>query len=137
MKFQFKSAIGAAIKAAEKAEERFLYRMGGLIRGQSRKLSSGNPSQVRPAGQPYRKGSGYLRDGVIFDVNKYRGEVTVGYKRSGETAELQELGGKKTIRGRILTYPPHPTLEPALHIAEKIAMKIMPDEFNKYFNRGA
>lgn len=135
IKYEFKSEIGKAINDAERAASRFLYRMGGLMRRQARsstnKKGGGRPSNP---GEPWHKGSGWLRDAIIFE--KEDRDVTLGFSRFGDTAELHEFGGFRRDGFRKHVYPARPALQPAFEQAQKAAMKIMPDVYSKYFPKG-
>lgn len=132
--YTFKSEIGKAIQASDRAASRFLFKMGALMRRAARRYTNkkgGRKAKPSEPGEPWHKGTGALRNAIVFD-KQYR-EVTLGFLRFGKTAELHEFGGTRRVNEELLVYPARPVIEPSFEQAKTVAMKIMPDVYRRYF----
>lgn len=103
-----------------KQREKLLKDIGSHIR-QTARRSIRKRKKSSPVGSPPSSHLGFLRDLIIFAVDKSAGSVVVGPvkgSRGSAVARLLEKGGllTKTKKGKTKTlrYRPHPFMAPAL-----------------------
>jgi hypothetical protein len=119
-----------------------LAKLGAFVRRSARSSIRSRPKRKpSPAGTPYAKGIGFLRDSIVFSVNKVAGIVEIGSFRGGNVDEIHEFGlhamrwnnhKKKMER---VKYPKRPAMGPALEKAKLDFARKFPEEFERYFNR--
>jgi hypothetical protein len=119
-----------------------LAKLGAFVRRSARSSirsrAKGKPSTV---GMPYAKGTGFLRESIVFSVNKVAGIVEIGSYRGGNVDEIHEFGlhamrwnAHKKKMDRV-KYPKRPVMGPALEKAKLDFARKFPEEFERYFNR--
>lgn len=117
--YRFESDFAKLQNKIEKTNIAYLYRFGQMTRNQARGLTRGNPAKPRPAGKPWRRGSGWLRDSIVFNVDELRDDVEIGFFRGVHSSELHEFGGKVVFNTRsgkqLRIYPERPVMVPAFY----------------------
>jgi len=141
--YTFKSDFKKIEIQLKRAKIKTLFRVGAILRGTARRMIA--PSKKRkkakslssfgskfiPAlpGKPYRRGTGFLRDSIIFDVDRGEGSVELGYYRGWETAQLHELGERR----RNSIYQKRPVVMVSIDKASPTIQKLFPEEYKKLF----
>jgi len=136
LSYRFESNFEKLSRRIARANIKFLYRFGAMVRNAARGLTRGNPAKPRPEGQPWRRGTGWLRDSIVFDVDKMRDEVSIGFFRGVYSSELHEFGG--TVRGGksgLRIYPARPALTPAFDKTVNMVGKRFPEMYRNLFER--
>lgn len=115
--YRFDSEFGKLQRKIEKTNIAYLYRFGQMVRNKARGLTRANPKKSRPAGKPWRRGSGWLRDSIVFNVDRLNDDVEVGFFRGVHSSELHEFGGRVVInrqgKRQVRIYPARPVMVPA------------------------
>lgn len=117
-----------------------LARMGAFIRRSARSsIRPRKKGRASPPGTPYSRGSGFLRDSIVFNVNRTAGIVTIGSYRGGNVDEIHEFGlpARRFVshRWQVVKYPKRPVMVPALEKAERDFARKYPRDFEKFFNK--
>ena len=135
MKTSVRSLVDDAIRAGERATDAVIKDAGHLMRYKARDLTRGNPKKVRPAGKPWRRGTGLLRDMIRFDPDYGRREVWLGFRAGQKVGDLHEFGGTVRKPGRMLEYPERPVIQPAREKAIESGRDKWGDMWGKVFGK--
>lgn len=135
MQVFFESEFEKMQQARQRAKDRFLYKAGGKIRGVARDLTRQKKPAPSEPGKPYRRGSGMLRDSIVFNIDKAQSNVAVGYFRYTKASDLHELGGIRRINKQVVRYPRRPVLEPALEKSIAYLKNKWPEEYREVFEK--
>lgn len=125
-------------ETAHKAGIAALGKMGAYIwRAAKWSIRTRPNHQPSPPGKPYAAGTGFLKESIVFNVNKTRGIVSIGSYRGGNVDEIHEFGLSVTRfvshRNKLVKYPKRPVMVPALEKAEKGMQRKFPREFERFF----
>lgn len=121
--YRFDSEFGKLQRKIEKTNIAYLYNFGQRTRNQARGLVGRSPTKKpRPAGKPWGFGSGWLRDSIVFNVDRLNDDVEVGFFRGVHSSELHEFGGRVVVNRRgkrqVRIYPARPVMVPAFERAK-------------------
>ena len=112
------------LKAVSKAERRYLFRAGGLLKTIARRSIKKQKAKSQP-GTPPSSQTGNLRNAIWFDVNLHALDVVIGprFTDMHEIGYLHEFGG--TRNGAV--YPARPYMGPAFDATVPQLPKIWKD----------
>ena len=136
MKFTYIDNISKLQERVDKANTKTLRMIGGFTWKKARDLTRTNPKQVRAPGQPWRRGSGQLRNAMAFNVQEAIDNVEIGFRKFVYTSELHEFGGIGTVKnkkGRGKRYPARPVMGPAFEKTKANLRVKFPEIYRKYF----
>jgi phage gpG-like protein len=136
IEFKYTDHIGKMQDRIHKANVKTLKMIGGFTWKKERDLTRSNPKKVRPAGKPWRRRSGRLRDSMAFDVQENRNNVEIGFSKFVYTSELHEFGGigkKNRKTGEPKVYPARPVIGPAFEKTKEQLRRKFPDIYRQYF----
>ena len=137
--YNYKSNIRDMQAGIQRGITAVLFRFGKVMYNEARGMTRGNPARVRPEGQAWRRGRGYLRNAIRFDVDRLKDNVWLGFARYARTTEIHEFGGRKQIkrwnssRGRMVSFKRRPVMQ--LSLDKSIAKYQMrwPDVWARHF----
>lgn len=137
--YKFDSEFGKLQQKIEKTNIAFLFRFGQMTRNKARGLTRSNPKKPRPAGKPWRRGSGWLRDSIVFDVDRLNDDVEIGFFRGVHGSEIHEFGGRVVVNRRgkrqVRIYPARPVMVPAFDSAKDMVRRRFAPMYRQLFER--